>query len=131
MCRMRCVPACGGRLTAGTVCEPSDVPNSRYFMSFSVTSRPMLACASSVERQVGCDVVINYLHPHRLGHVRDLRTDIAIADNAERLTAKLKAAFRLFEPFTAMRRGILVRNFAYQHYAQPDDKLGDRARVRI
>ena len=91
-----------------------------------------LACLLCVaERQFRRRVVIDHLHSHRFGHRRNLRADIAVADDPKRLAAKFEAAFRLFEPNAVVRRRVLVRDLADQHHAQPNDQLRHRTRVRI
>ena len=82
-------------------------------------------------RQFGRSVIIDDLHSHTLGHDRHLRTDVAIADNAERFTPKLIAALGLLQPSTLMSGRVLIDDVAYQDHTEPNDQLGNRTRIRI
>src|SRR3954453_15245959 len=79
--------------------------------------------------QLCSDVVIDHLHTQGLGHYRDLRPDIAVADDAESLTAKLKAAGCVLEPNTLVRSIILFGDSADKDDCEADDQLGNRASV--
>mmetsp|Transcript_2767 Transcript_2767/g.7745 ORF Transcript_2767/g.7745 Transcript_2767/m.7745 type:complete len:439 (-) Transcript_2767:31-1347(-) len=80
--------------------------------------------------QLGDDVVVDHLHAHGLRAHRQLRADVAVADEAEGLAADLEAAHRLLEPGAAMHGGRAVADLAGQADDVPDDELRHAAGVR-
>ena len=81
------------------------------------------------ERQLGHDVVEDDAHAERFGEHADLRADVPVADDAERLAAHLVRPGRRLVPLAAVRAGIAPRHAAQQHHDLGDDQLGDAARV--
>jgi hypothetical protein len=81
------------------------------------------------ERQLGQDVVVADLHAEGLGDHRQLRADVAVADDAEGLAADLVAAVGGLVPLAAVAAHAAGEGLAGQHDHLAEDQLGDRAGV--
>jgi hypothetical protein len=77
----------------------------------------------------GLDVVVEHHRMPRLGEHADLRADVAVADDAEHLAARLVAARRALGPAAAVQQRVLLRDAAHQHHDLGEHQLGDAARV--
>jgi hypothetical protein len=64
-----------------------------------------------------------------LGENRELRADVAVADNAEELAPHLVAPLRHLEPGAAVALHAAVAKLARERDDLADHELGDRARV--
>ena len=62
--------------------------------------------ARVAERQLGLDVVVEDAHPERLGKQADLRADVPVPDDSERLAADLVRPGGGLQPAAAMRAGV-------------------------
>jgi hypothetical protein len=69
-------------------------------------------------------------HAHRLGEGGELRADIAVTHDAERLAAHFVAVGRGLVPAAGMRRGRLGEYPPEKHDDLGDGQFGDAARVR-
>ena len=74
-------------------------------------------------------IVGDHLHLQADGAVGDDRTDIAAADDAERLAENLHAHEFVLFPFAGARRGVGFRNLAGQRQHQRDRVLGGGDRI--
>ena len=83
------------------------------------------------ERQTRLDIVENHAHAEVFREYRQLRADIAVADNAERFAARLAGAFGILWPLPAMHRLIACHQAAQQADDFCQYQFGDRARVGI
>ena len=77
------------------------------------------------------DVVVEDLHAHRLGEHRELRADVAVADDAERLAADLAAALRALAPAARVEDAVALERAAHEHDDLADRELDHAARVRV
>ena len=75
------------------------------------------------------DVVVDHPHAHRLGHVAELAADAAIADDAQRFAAHLKAALGRLVPAAGMGAFAAAGDAPQQHDDLPDHQLGHAAGV--
>src|SRR6218665_869493 len=142
-CSKRCLPGWAGSATSGKLTDEVLVPLSLYLTSFSATSRPILACASTVEPPIW-GVRITLSRPRsgdrnsswllrgstgntsiaapnspprpagRLGQPRQLRADGAVADDAQGLAPDLIRLVGRLEPAATVGRRVLCRNPAQQ-----------------
>ena len=64
-----------------------------------------------------------------LGEHPDLRADMSVTNDPQRLAARLIGMRGALFPAAAMLHGILVRNAAQQHDDFAQHKLGDAARI--
>ncbi|KAG1468963.1 hypothetical protein G6F57_012377 [Rhizopus arrhizus] len=83
------------------------------------------------QRQLGFHVVEDHLHAQRFGQYADLGADVAVADDAQRLTAYFVAAAGRLRPAAAMAFGVLLRDATGQHDRLGDHQLGHAAGVGI
>ncbi len=82
----------------------------------------------AVTKPVGV-IVVDDLHAHALGKGRELRSDIAIADNSERSAAHLMAVGRRFVPAALVSRRGARENPPKQHDDLADYQFRDAAGV--
>ena len=87
--------------------------------------RPVVA-----HRKLRRDVEEDDAHAHRLGEHADLRADVAVADDAERLAADLVAVRRDLAPLPFVHFARPITELAREHDDLGDDELRDAARVR-
>ena len=66
-------------------------------------------------RQLRFDVVEQHAHAEAFGQHAGLRADVAVADDAQHLVARLVAAHRRLVPAADVALGVLVRDAAQQH----------------
>ena len=85
--------------------------------------------ARIAQRQLGFHVVEHHAHAQAFGQRADLRADIAVAHDAQRLAARFESAGRALVPMAQMHARVLFRNAAQQQDGFAQYQLGDRARV--
>ena len=83
----------------------------------------------AAERQLGGRVVEHDVHAQRLGHHAELRADIAVADDPQRLAAHFPAVGGGLDPLALMRRHRFREDAPHQHDDLAEHQLGDAARV--
>ncbi len=83
------------------------------------------------QRQLGFDVVEDHAHPQAFGQHAHLGADVAVADDAQHLVARLEAAGGGLGPATAVAKRVLLRDAAQQHDGFGDHQLGHAARVGV
>ncbi len=83
----------------------------------------------AVAKPVGV-VEENHLHAHRLGEHRQLRPDIAVADDAQRAATHFMAVGGGLVPGAVMRRDRARKDPPQQHHDFADHEFGDAARIR-
>ena len=81
-------------------------------------------------RELRHDVVEHHAHAERFSEHADLAADMAVADDAEGVTADLVAPDRELAPLTRVNFSQAVAELARQHHDLGEDELGDRAGVR-
>ena len=74
-------------------------------------------------------VVVYDPHPHRLGQIGKLRSDVAVAHDSERLAPDLVAILRRLLPSPGMRPGRFGNDPPQQHDDLADHQLRDAAGV--
>ena len=85
--------------------------------------------AGVAQRQLGFDVMEDDAHAQLLGQHADLRADVAIAHDAQRLTAHFVRAGGALVPAAAVLQRVLLRNAAHQHDDLGQHQLGHAAGV--
>ena len=83
----------------------------------------------AVPQLVG-EIVEDHLHAHGFGEIRQLRADIAVADDAQRLAANLKTVVGGLVPAAVMRRDGAGDDPPQQHDDLADHQFGDGTGVR-
>src|SRR3546814_19979596 len=81
------------------------------------------------QRQLSLDVVENNTHAGGFCQGADLRTDVAVADNSQRLAARLEGAFGGLVPMTLMHPVVILWNAAQQQDGLAQPQLGNRTRI--
>ena len=79
--------------------------------------------------ELGLDVVVVHVHPEPAGQHRELRPDVAVADDAQVLGPGLVGALDRLEPLAAAQAEALLRDPAQQHDRRGQRQLRDRAGV--
>jgi hypothetical protein len=87
--------------------------------------------ARVAEREPAGDVVVEHAHAQVLGEDAELRADVAVADDAERLAAHLDAALGALGPAAAVHERAFPRDAAQQHDGLAEHELGDAAGVGV
>ena len=87
------------------------------------------AAAGVAQRELVLGVVEVDVHPERLGHHRELRADVAVADDAELAPAHLVAADRRLVPDPGVHGPVLLGQLAPHRDDLGDGQLDDRAGV--
>ena len=85
--------------------------------------------AGGTERHDVDDVVEDDAHPKRFGEDRELRTDVAVTDDAERLPADLPAALGLFVPDSLAHLEAALKVLPRERNDLGYDELCDGTRV--
>ncbi|MCY1210298.1 hypothetical protein D9M72_219820 [compost metagenome] len=86
--------------------------------------------AGVAQRQLGLDVVVDHAHAQAFGQRADLRADIAVAHDAQRLAAGFEGARGALVPVAEVHARVLFRNPAQQQDGFAQHQFGDRAGVR-
>ena len=86
--------------------------------------------ARVAERQLHFDVVEHHLHAQRFGQHAHLRADVAVADDAQRLAARLAGTGGGLDPLAAMGGGVAPGDAAHQQHDFGQHQLGHAAGVR-
>jgi hypothetical protein len=89
------------------------------------------ALARVAERKPLLQVVVDDLHPHRLRQDRELRSDVAVAHDAEHLPAHLGAAGGGLSPASVVQQAVGIGDASHQHHDLADRHLDDAARVAV
>ena len=80
-------------------------------------------------RERGPDVIGDDAHAHRLGEHADLRADVPVADDAERLAAHFEGGGRDLAPLPLVDLARAIAELPREHDHLADDELGDAPRV--
>src|SRR3546814_671320 len=114
-CAARCVDKYGARLHGCNGLRVDDVLGglaARYVQSNNIGLRQQFLQRSTgpriAQRQLSLDVVENNTHAGGFCQGADLRTDVAVADNSQRLAARLEGAFGGLVPMTLMHPVVLL-----------------------
>ena len=83
------------------------------------------------EREFLLEVVEDDTHAERLGEYRELRTDVAVADDAEGLAANLMGAGSRLVPYTMLHVVCVGGDASHQAYDVADHQFHHGTRVRI
>jgi hypothetical protein len=113
---MPCVIGVSGTCQADDVGNPKELSQTFDRLGVAVT-------------QLVGQVEVDHPHAHRLGKVRELTADIAVADDAERLAADFVAVARRLVPSPRMGSNRARKDAAEQHHDLADHQLGDAAGV--
>jgi hypothetical protein len=81
------------------------------------------------QRQLGLDVVEQHPHAQLFGQHADLRADVPVADDAQRLAAHLEGAGGALAPAAAVQQRVLLRDAAHQHHDLGQHQFGHAAGV--
>ena len=106
-----------------------DVQAHRVRLREKLGQRPALARVA--ERQPFLEVVVDDLHPHRLGKRRQLRADVPVAHDPEHLAAYLRASGGGLPPAAVVQQARGVRHASHQHDELADGQFHHAAGVAV